>query len=297
MDRLDAMALLVAAVETGSLSGAGRRLGMPLPTVSRRLSELEARLRTRLIIRSTRRLTLTDAGEAYVAACRRILDQVAEAEREAAGEYSSPRGELIVAAPVAFGRLHVLPAVIEVLERYPEIDVRLVLSDRNARLAEDHIDVAVRIGALPDSALVATRVGEVSRVICASPAYLGRRGEPPAPAALLEHDCIRVDFAGAGAPWTFAGAGSVEVHPRLAVNTAEAAVDAAVAGLGIARVLSYQAAAALNAGQLRRILMDFEREPWPVHLLHAGQSLLPQKTRAFLDLAAPRLRKALASVA
>lgn len=290
------MSLLVAAVESGSLSGAGRRLGAPLPTVSRKIAELEARLGARLLIRTTRKLALTEAGAAYVAACRRILGDVAEAERAVAGEYAEPRGELIVTAPVVFGRLHVLPVVSACLARHPRISVRLSLSDRYLDLIEGHIDVAVRIGDLADSGLVATRVGAVRRVLCASPGFLARHGEPRTPADLLGLDCIGFDGLGP-AGWSFAGPEggvvTVGVRPRLTVTTAEAAIDAAVAGVGVARVLSYQVAEALRAGTLRVVLAGFEPAPLPVQLLHAGQGLLPLKTRAFLDLAADQLRAAL----
>src|SRR4029453_13957177 len=171
MDRLAAMTTLLAAVEGGSLSAASRKLGMPLATVSRKVSELEAHLRTRLLHRTSRRLTLTDAGEAYVAACKRILEDIGEAERAAAGEYMAPRGDLTVTAPIVFGRLHVLPVVIEFLKTYPDIDIRVALADRVVNLREDDIALAIRIGDLPDSSLVATRVGAIRRVVCGSPAY------------------------------------------------------------------------------------------------------------------------------
>jgi DNA-binding transcriptional LysR family regulator len=298
VDRLDAMSILVATVEQGSLSGAGRSLGVPLPTVSRKIAELEARVGARLLIRSTRKLTLTDAGAGYVTACRRILDDVTAAERAAAGEYSTPRGDLVVAAPIVFGRLHVLPVAAEFLAQNPQVRVRLALSDRNTDLIDDHIDVAVRIGDLRDSTLVATRVGAVRPVVCGSPAYFAAHGEPRTPEDLEEHACIAFDSLWAPDGWTFARAGSraarpVAVRPRLSVNTAEAAIDAAVAGVGITRVLSYQAARAIAEGRLRAVLTDFEGAVAPVSLVHAGQSRLPLKTRAFLDLAAVRLRAAL----
>jgi DNA-binding transcriptional LysR family regulator len=220
---------------------------------------------------------------------------VAEAERAAAGEYAAPRGELVVTAPIAFGRLHVLPVVIECLARYPEIDVRLTLSDRNVDLIDAHIDVAVRIGALADSGLVATRVGFVRRVVCASPDFIARHGEPKAPSDLTGLACIGFEGLGAGG-WTFEASGAraaPAVKPRLTVTTAEAAIDAATAGVGVTRVLSYQAAEAVAAGTLTIVLASFEPAPLPVQLVHAGQGLLPQKTRAFLDLATERLRGAL----
>ena len=293
MDRLEAMSLLVAAVEAGSLSGAARRLGMPLATVSRKVSDLESHLRSRLLVRSTRRLALTEAGRSYLEACRRILDEVAEAERAASGEYRAPRGDLVVAAPVVLGRLHVLPVVVEFLKEHPQIDVRLALADRLAHLLEEHIDVAGRIGELPDSSQVALRVGSIRLVVCASPAYFAARGAPQRPADLASHDCITFEGIASPTAWNFSGqrkAQSVRVHSRLAVNTAEAAIDAAVAGLGITRVLSYQAQHALRAGSLELALQAFEPAPRPVSLLHAGGRLLPLKLRAFLDYAAPRLR-------
>jgi DNA-binding transcriptional LysR family regulator len=291
MDRLDAMAMLVEVVRSGSLSSAGRRLGVPLATVSRKIADLEAHLGTRLLTRSARRTVPTEAGEAYVAACRRILDAVQEAERAAAGEYQAAKGELVVTAPVVFGRLHVLPVVAAFLAAHPAIDVRLQLADRVLHLLDDHIDVAVRIGPLPDSSFVATTVGSVRRVVCASPPYLAARGRPSVPADLAAHDCVT--FEGLSHAWDF-GHGRTEamvpVRSRLAVNTAEAAVDAAVAGIGIARVVSYQAAQALAAGRLVALLEAFEPPPEPVSLVHPGQGPLPLKVRAFLDFAAPRLR-------
>ncbi len=295
MNRLEAMSLLVAAVETGSLSAAGRKLGAPLPTVSRKISELEAHLGTRLLTRSTRSLSLTDAGEAYVAACRRILEQVGDAERAAAGEYRTPKGDLVVTAPIVFGRLHVLPVTIDFLAAYPDIDVRLSLSDRNIHLIDDHVDLAVRIGPLADSGLIATNVGSERRVACASPAFLKQHGTPESPSDLSGLPVISLDTFAPATSWTFTAPGAksehtVPVHPRLSVNTAEAAVDAAIAGIGVTRVLFYQAARAVAAGTLAPVLTEFEAAPTPVNLVHVGQGLLPQKTRAFLDFAAPRIR-------
>ncbi|WP_296746374.1 LysR family transcriptional regulator [Mesorhizobium sp.] len=297
MDRLDAMSLFAGTVEAGSLSAASRRLGMPLATVSRRLSDLEKHLRTRLLNRSTRRLTLTDAGEAYLVACRRILSEVSEAERAAAGEYISPTGELAVTAPVVFGRLHVLPIVTGFLAAYPDVDIRLTLSDRITQLVDEHIDLAVRIGELPDSAMVATRVGSIRRITCASPGYFARHGTPARPEEIAGRDCITFEGLAAPAAWSFVIGKSetvVPVRSRLQVNTAEAAIDAAVAGLGLTKVLSYQADAAVRDGKLSVVLDAFEPPPWPVSLVHTGQGRLPVKLRAFLDFAAPRLKERLA---
>jgi DNA-binding transcriptional LysR family regulator len=297
MDRLESMSTLLAAVEAGSLSGASRKLGMPLATVSRKVSELEAHLRTRLVNRTSRRLTLTDAGRSYVVACKRILEDIGEAERAAAGEYVAPRGDLTITAPIVFGRLHVLPVAIAFLAAYPDVDIRVALSDRVVNLQEDDVDLAVRIGELPDSSLIATRVGAIRQVVCGSPAYFARRGTPKAPSDLGAHDCVSFQGLTSPAGWSFAvgkSTVSVAIHSRLIVNTAEAAIDAALAAVGVTRVLSYQVASAVRAGTLALVLRKFEPAPSPVSLVHAGQGLLPLKLRAFLDFAAPRLKARLA---
>jgi DNA-binding transcriptional LysR family regulator len=297
MDRLEAMSTLLAAVEAGSLSGASRKLGMPLATVSRKVSELEAHLRTRLVHRTSRRFSLTDAGRSYVAACRRILEDIGEAERAAAGEYIAPRGDLTITAPIVFGRLHVLPIALEFLQAYPDVDIRLLLADRMVDLREENVDLAIRIGELPDSSLLATRIGSIRRVVCGSPAYFAARGTPSEPGELSAHDCITFEGLSSSEGWKFALGGStvsVAVRSRLIVNTAEAAIDAAVSAVGVARVLSYQVAGALRAGTLTLALQEFELAPWPVSLVHAGQGRLPLKLRAFIDFAAPRLKARLA---
>jgi DNA-binding transcriptional LysR family regulator len=301
MDRLDAMSVLVAVAESGSFSAASRKLGAPLPTVSRKVAELEAHLNARLLTRTTRRLTLTGAGEAYVGACKRILEQVVEAERAASGEYAAPRGDLVVTAPIVFGRLHVLPPVNEFLGAYPEINVRLTLSDRNVHLVDDHTDLAVRIGALADSSLVATRVGALRRVVCASPDYLARAGVPKTPEDLSALASVNFGSFTASAAWAFGARDkraerTVPIRVRLAVNTAEAAVDAAIAGVGVTRLLSYQAAQAVAAGKLKIVLAAYEPEPVPINLVYVGQNLVPLKLRAFLDFVAPRIRERAAQV-
>ena len=296
MDRFESMTTLVAAVEAGSLSAAARRLGMPLATVSRKVSELEQLLGTRIVNRSSRQLTLTDAGRSYFVACKRILNQVSEAERAATGEYSSPRGDLTITAPLVFGRLHALPIVAEFLRLYPDIDVRMILSDRVANLFEEQVDAAIRVGELPDSSLVATRIGGIQRVVCASPAYLAAHGTPKQPDELSKFDCVTFEGLSSSGSWNFKsekGEKSVAVHSRIAVNTAEAAIDAAICGVGITRVLSYQIANAERAGTLVRVLRSFESTPTPVNLVYGGQPPLPLKLRAFIDFAAPRLKASL----
>ena len=300
MDRLDAMSILREAVDAGSLSAAGRRLGVPLATVSRKVSDLERHLGTRLLNRSTRQLTLTDAGRSFVAACRRILEDVAEAERAASGEYSAPKGELNLSAPIVFGRLHVLPVAMAFLKKYPDIDIRLMLSDRVVDLQEDRVDVAIRIGELPDNSMVAARVGSIRRVLCGSPAYFTAHGTLGYPKELVTRDCITFSGLMSSDSWTFK-TGKVDVavaiRSRLVVNTAEAAIDAAIAGIGVTRVLSYQVANAVQTGALAVALQEFEATPSPVSLVYAAQPLLPQKLRAFLDFAAPLLKSRLSSAA
>ncbi|MBK7531915.1 LysR family transcriptional regulator [Piscinibacter sp.] len=297
MDRLDAMTVFAAIVDAGSLSAAGRRLEVPLATVSRKLADLESYLGTRLITRSTRRLELTEAGRDYLEACRQILEQVDEAERAASGAYANVRGRLVVAAPVVFGRLHVVPVATAFLELHPEVDVQLRLGDRNVNLIEEHVDVALRIGNLPDSSLVATPVGFVRRVVCASPGYLDRFGTPRSLNELASHRCVTFDGLDAASIWTFVSADDVRrqvpVHTRMTVSTADAAIAAAALGLGLTRVLSYQVADALRDGQLVRVLAADEPPPVPVNLIYPGQGRLPMKSRAFIDVAAGQLRERL----
>ena len=294
------MSVFAAIVDGGSLSAAGRRLNVPLATVSRKLADLEAHLKTRLLTRSTRKLVLTEAGRDYLDACRQILEQVDEAERAASGAYANVKGQLIVAAPIVFGRLHVVPVVAAFLEAHPDVDVQLRLGDRNINLIEEHVDVALRIGTLPDSNLVATQLGTIRRVVCASPAYLERFNRPRSLDELAAHRCITFDGLEAANAWTFAdGAGQkrqVRLRSRLAVSTADAAIEAAVLGLGLTRVLSYQVAAAVQDGRLVRVLVDEEPPAVPVSLIYPSQGRLPMKTRAFIDFAVGRLRDRLSAL-
>ena len=293
MDRFEAMRTLLAAVDGGSLSAASRTLNTPLPTISRRVSDLEAHLGAQLVVRTSRKLLLTEAGEAYVGAARRLLEDLSDAERAASGEYRVPRGELLVTAPIMFGKLHVAPIVHAFLAAYPDVSVRLVLSDANVDIVESHVDVAVRVGQLPDSELVARQVGHIHWVLCASPDYIARRGEPKLPEDLPDHDCIAFEGLQTRRVWRI-GAGatarSVTISPRFSVNTADAVVDAASAGLGIARVMSYQAASCVGACRLVPVLADQGYEPLPVHMVHRRQRSQPLKLRAFLDFVAPRLK-------
>lgn len=299
MDRFEAMRTLLAAVDGGSLSAASRSLRLPLATVSRRVSDLEARLGAQLVVRTSRRLQLTEEGAAYIAAARRILDDLDDAERTVSGEYRAPRGELAVTAPIMFGKLHIAPIVHEFLAAYPDVSVRLILLDGVIDLVEAHVDVALRIGHLPDSTLVARRLGEVRWLFCASPKYLDCCGTPDHPTDIADHQCIAFEGLQRYREWPFVDEGKtkgVAIQPRLSVNTADAVVDAACAGLGIARIMSYQAAGALDHGDLQRILPSFWPAPIPIHLIYGARQQQPLKLRAFLDFVTPRIKARLRHV-
>jgi DNA-binding transcriptional LysR family regulator len=293
MDRFESMTVFVAVASAGSFSAASRDLRMPLPTVSRKVADLEAHLNAKLFVRSTRKLAVTEVGQAYLAACRRILEEAAEADRIAAGQYAVAQGELVVTAPLVFGRLHVLPVVAEYLRAHARVDVRMLLTDRWVDLIDEHVDVAVRIGALPDSGLVAVPIGHVRRVVCASPAYLAEHGVPESLADLSAHHCVSFLGLGGASPWTFRNDETVRVRSRLVVNTAECAIDGALAGVGLTRALSYQVAAEIASGRLVTVLRAFEPAPTPVNLVYLRERRPTAKVRAFLDHAAPRLRERL----
>ncbi len=300
MDRLDAMHVMLTAVECGSLSKASRKLGQPLATVSRKVSELESHLKADLLVRSSRGLELTPAGRTYVTSARTILEQLNEAERTAAGEYAEPRGDLVVTAPVMFGRLHVLPVVTAFLAAFPAVSVELMLTDRVAHFLEDHVDVALRIGDLPDSGLIATRLGAVRRLTCASPAYLASHPAPVVPQDLADHDVISFESVSTPTTWRYWSDGNelaVTLRSRLGVNTIDAAIDASLAGAGVVRAVSYQVADHVRGGRLQLLLEAYEPVPPPVHLVYDKQNRLPLKLRAFVDYAVPRLRDRLIAVA
>jgi DNA-binding transcriptional LysR family regulator len=297
MDRLGSMSVIIAVAEAGSLSAASRKLKTPIPTVSRRVSELEARLNTELFQRSSRQMRLTDAGRSYIEACKRIIEQVEDAEREASGEYRTPTGDLTVTTPWGLGHMHLVPIACEFMAEYPDIGLRLLLTDRVLRPLEDHIDVSIRIGPLADSSMIATRIGSVRMVACASPQYLKTHGLPEELADLAHHECITIDDFGAQQSWRFVKGNrevSAPIRSRLTVNTSEAAVEAAIAGAGIARIMSYKMEAARGSGALAIILEEFELEPMPVHIVYPERKPMPLKLRAFLDWVTPRLKARLA---
>jgi DNA-binding transcriptional LysR family regulator len=292
MDRLQELAVLVAVVDHGSLAAAARRLRRSAPAVTRALAALEERVGARLVERSTRRLSVTEAGRAFAERARALLNEYDSAVGGFAD--TSLRGLLRVTAPLQFGRRHVASLVIGFLEAYRDMRVELVLNDRNLDLIEEGIDVAVRIGTLADSNLIARRVGEVRRILVASPAYLAKRGTPKKPADLAAHDTILGMAREEPSEWRFGPPKRtkiVRLSPRLLVNETEARLVAARAGQGITRVLSYQVSEELKAGSLIRLMSGFEPPAWPVHLVVASGGHKAPKVRAFLDYAAERLTK------
>jgi DNA-binding transcriptional LysR family regulator len=300
LDRLEAMSVLLAAAESGSLSKASRDLRLPLATVSRKVAELEAYLNATLLIRSAKGLELTPAGRSYVTAAKAILEQVTEAERAAAGEYTEPKGDLVVTAPIMFGRLHVLPVVTRFLAAYPDVSVGLVMTDRVAHFLDDQVDVALRIGPLPDSSLIATRLGTVRHVICASPDYLAANGTPSTPDDLVRHSVISFQSVSVLSSWIFESEGAeitASFRSRLGVNTIDAAIDAGLSGAGLVRAVSYQIVDHVRSGRLKLVLEAFEPAPRPVHLVYDTQGRLPLKLRAFVDFVVPRMRERLLDAA
>lgn len=299
MDKFRAMATFVRIVESGSLTGAAERLDTSLTSVVRALSSLEKALGVRLLNRTTRRIALTDEGREYFERCRHLLAEVEEAEAALSARKVTPAGKLTVTAPVMFGRLHVGPVVAGFLNAYPEMRAELLFVDRIVDLLEEGMDVAVRIGFLPDSSLVAVPVGATRIVVCASPDYLARHDAPRRPADLAAHRCISVTSLASGTDWEFLSDGKavqVSIAPVLTINQIDFALDACAAGLGCGRFLAYQVDSLLAAGKLVRVLPDHEPEPIPVSLAYPHSRLLSPRIRAFVDWAGPRLRERLLAV-
>lgn len=293
MDRMHLMTVFIAVGEDQSFAAAARKLSLSPAAITRAIVSLETQLGVKLLQRTTRSVRLTDAGTRYLSDARDIMARIAEADEAAGGINASPQGQLAVTAPVLFGKLHVMPAVVEFLQRYPAVDVSAYFLDRSVNLVDEGMDVAVRIGHLPDSSFKALRVGTVRRVLCASPAYLAQRGVPAVPDDLLKHTIIAASSISPRVEWKF-GAGAapsvLRMQPRLTVTSNDAAIEAVTRGLGVARLLSYQVAAQVAAGELSVLLADFEEEPWPVHVLHRESKYGSAKVRAFIDLLAARLR-------
>lgn len=293
MDQIHLMNVLVAVGDEQSFAAAARRLDLSPAAVTRAIAALEAQLGVKLVLRTTRNVRLTEAGSRYLEDSRNILASIAEANRAAAGGNAQPRGNLSVTASVLFGKAFVMPSIVRFLAEYPEVDVAAYFLDRIVNLVDEGIDVAVRIGHLPDSSLKALRVGSVRRVLCAAPAYLARHGCPRHPEDLPRHTVIAASGISPRVEWRFGTVDDptvVRIRPRLTVTSNDAAIDAALAGLGICRLLSYQVARELADGRLRIVLADFEEAPWPVHILHRESKYGSVKVRKFIDLLAGELR-------
>jgi DNA-binding transcriptional LysR family regulator len=287
MDRIDAMQAFVAVADLKGFAPAARKLGLSPSGVTRLVAALEDRLGARLLQRTTRQVALTDAGARYLERVRRILADVEEAESAAEGERTRPRGRLVVSAPFGFGRLHVSPVLSAYLKRYPEVTGELRLSDSVINLVEEGVDLAVRIGHLADSSLVARHVGEMRRIMVASPRYLKEHGEPKTPGAIALHQTIQFGATAAAADWHFVEDGRdirIEIAPRFVTNSADAALHYAEQGGGLTRVLAYQAAAAIKRGRLTVVLAKFERPALPINVVYPTSRLLSAKVRTFIDL-------------
>jgi DNA-binding transcriptional LysR family regulator len=287
VDRIDAMQAFVTVADLRGFAPAARKLGLSPSGVTRLIAALEDRLGARLLQRTTRSVALTDVGSRYLERARRILADVEEAEGSAQDERTRPSGRLVVSAPIGFGRLHVSPLMSEYLKRHPEVSCDLRLSDRMVNLVEDGVDLAVRIGHLADSSLVARHVGEMRRIVVASSTYLRRRGEPDAPEAIASHETIQFGATTTSPDWYFVRDGSeirIAPTPRFTTNSADAAIQYAERGGGLTRVLAYQAAEAIKGGRLKIVLAKFEQPPLPIHIVYPTSRLLSAKVRTFIDL-------------
>ncbi|UZE23801.1 LysR family transcriptional regulator [Pseudomonas sp. B21-056] len=294
MDRFQEMQVFMAVAQESGFSAAARRLGLSAASVTRAVAALEQRIGTPLLVRTTRNVYLSEAGQRFLEDCRRILGDLQEAEDSAAGSHAQPRGQLTITAPVLFGQLFVTPLLVEYLRQYPEVSINALLLDRNVSMVEEGMDVAVRIGELPDSNQHAVRVGEVRRVVCGSPAFFAQHGRPRHPQELERLPVVASSAIGQVRSWTFVDAGqslAVRPVPRLVVTANQAAITAASQGLGMTRVLSYQVAGEVASGELEIVLADFELPPLPIHVVYQGGRNAPARVRSFVDFTVSALRK------
>ncbi|XMB50771.1 LysR family transcriptional regulator [Pseudomonas fluorescens] len=292
MDRFHEMQVFLAVAEEEGFAAAARRLNTSPPSVTRAIAAMEQRIGTQLLARTTRSLHLTEAGQRYLEDCRRILAELDEAEEAAAGSYSIPGGQLTVTAPVLFGELYVAPVLGDYLDRFPFVSINALLVDRVVNMTDEGVDVAVRIGHLHQSGQQAIKVGEVRRVVCASPAYLEQHGRPHRPEQLREAKLVTSSSSQRVSEWTFIDAGQplkVPIEPRLVVTANNAAINLARLGWGMTRVLSYQVAAAVAAGELELVLEDFEPAPLPIHVVFQQNGRVPAKVNTFVDFLSQRL--------
>jgi DNA-binding transcriptional LysR family regulator len=293
MDRLHLMTVFVAVAEEESFAGGGRRLSMSPPAVTRAIAALEERLGVKLLNRTTRHVRVTEAGQRYLDDARRIIGEVDEADEAAAGINGTPRGQLAVTAPVLFGKMFVMPGIVDYLRRYPDMEVSATFLDRVVNLLEEGMDAGVRIGQLPDSSMKAIGVGQVGRIVCAAPSYLAAHGVPKTPAELNGHTIVAAINVTSAVEWKFMHDGqpmSVKVKPRLSVSSNDGAIEALRQGFGISRLMSYQIAPLLDSGELVPLLSDFETARLPVHVVHREGRYASAKVRTFVDLMVARLR-------
>jgi DNA-binding transcriptional LysR family regulator len=293
MSKFHLINVFVAVVDTHGFAGAARKLNMSPPAVTRAINELENQLGLRLLTRTTRTVRVTEAGERYVQDCRRILAEMAEADESVSGMHSSPRGRLTITAPVLFGSKYITPIVTEYLNRYPEVSASCLFLDRVVNLLDEGVDVAIRIGELPDSSMQAIHVGQVRRVICAAPDYLAKHGIPNTPDDLHQHSIISASSITPNPEWKLmenGAARTIRLQARMITSTNDSAVTAALSGFGLTRLLSYQVAEHLQSGKLKTVLTQFEPAALPVHVVHREGRRAPQRVRSFLDLAVERLR-------
>lgn len=290
MDRFTELQVFVAVADTEGFAAGARKLGISPPVATRAVADLEARLGVKLFTRTTRYVRVTDAGKGYLEDAKRILADLTAADEAAAGINGEPSGHLAITAPVLFGRLFVLPYVLEYLNTYPKMEVSALYLDRMVNLLEEGLDVGIRIGELGDSSMRAIKVGSVRRVVCAAPAYIARHNAPLTPEALSEHCIISASSVNPTSEWKFNQAKSIRIKSRLSITTNEAAIDAAVAGFGIVRQMSYQVAAQLKRGELQILLSEYESAPLPVHIVHREGRYASAKVRSFVDLMVARLR-------
>ena len=293
MDRFQAMQVFVTVADRGGFAAAARALALSPPAVTRAVAGLEERLGTRLFRRTTRSVQLTESGQRFLLDCRRILADIAEAEDAAAGSHAAPRGELRITAPVLFGRMFVTPILTDFLDLYPLVAAQTLFLDRIVNLLDEGLDVAIRIGHLPDSSLTAIRVGSVRLVTFGTPQYLHEHGIPRHPDELAAHRLVQSRALAGGTEWPYHDGGreiAVKVAPRLRMNTNDAVIAAVSCGWGLSRLLSYQVARDVRDGRLQTVLADFEPPPLPIHIVHQEGRLVSAKLRAFVDFMAERLR-------
>ncbi|MEM7222315.1 MAG: LysR family transcriptional regulator [Pseudomonadota bacterium] len=301
MDRLSAMQVFATVVDKGGFSAASRALSMPLATVCRKIADLERHLGAQLLVRTTRKVTVTDSGRRFYEDVRRILDDVRDAEQQVSGEYQSPKGRLTVTAPTLFGRLLVLPIVIDFLKANSDVSLRLVLTNSVVDLLEDQVDLGIRVGALSDSSMIAVAAGSVRQIVCGTPNYLASHGRPTTPGDLRHHPCITFAMADKPVDWAFkTSSGRVQRYPvesRLILNSIEGLVVAALNECGLTQLYAYQAAHHIADGALDIVLQDHEINPVPVSLVYPQGRRVPQKLRAFVDFTLPRLSDRLSHIA